>query len=131
LQKFLGCVVVWLAGHNAIEAYCISTKITFDDITSSTRRITHQKDDIRSWQAVLSCIQLVKYVRLGGACLLKRSGGRVISGFCHGINKIVALLGCYAAYIGSYRSFGTKDQSNFQGPILEGGTHILSLIVGN
>jgi len=32
----------------------------------------------------------------------------VVSGFRRGVNEIFALLGCYAAQIGSYRRFGTN-----------------------
>jgi hypothetical protein len=31
----------------------------------------------------------------------------VISDFLHGVNEILALLGCYTAWIASYRRFGT------------------------
>ena len=31
----------------------------------------------------------------------------VISGFRHGVNEIIALLGRYAARVGSYQRFGT------------------------
>jgi len=38
----------------------------------------------------------------------------VISGFRRGVNKIFALLGYYAAWIGRYRRFGTTYRSHMQ-----------------
>jgi len=39
----------------------------------------------------------------------------VISSFRRGVNEIFALLGCYAAYTGSYRRFGITYRSHLQG----------------
>jgi len=41
--------------------------------------------------------------------------GCVISSFRHGVGEIFALLGCYAAYIGSYGCLGTTYLSHLQG----------------
>jgi hypothetical protein len=40
----------------------------------------------------------------------------VISGFHRGVNEILALLGCYAVYIGCCLSFETTYWSQLQGP---------------
>jgi hypothetical protein len=53
----------------------------------------------------------------------------VISGFRSGVNEIFPLLGCHAAYIGSYRRFGTICWSICLA--LEDGTDRLSRNVGN
>jgi len=57
----------------------------------------------------------------------------VISGFCWGVNEILALLGCYEAWTGSYRRFRTTYWSHLQRPYCltpEDGTDWLSRNVG-
>ena len=47
----------------------------------------------------------------------------MISGSCHGVNEVFALLGCYVMFIGSYWHFGA---AYFFCPMtLEGGTDVL------
>jgi len=39
-----------------------------------------------------------------------------VSGFCHGVVEVFALLGWYAALVGSHQHFGTACHSLFSGP---------------
>jgi hypothetical protein len=52
----------------------------------------------------------------------------MISGFCHGVNELVAVLGCYAPQTGSCQRFVTRILDCLT---LEDGTDSFSQNIGN
>jgi hypothetical protein len=78
------------------------------DRTSSDQRFT-----LPSCSHVHACVYssndifMAKKFKLTAIC--------VTSGFCHGVNEVFALLGCYEALIGSYRYFGAAYRPHLFG----------------